>query len=181
MAVSLYGQSTGSEWFDILCLKLLGCLVAILQQTHGVVNVDSFLSVTDIACLMHDGGVILPTIGHHYIFDRSNVEAKLKRLVTNDKVIPIVSVPRSFQTLSSKLSWWTYYVMYQMKVADNLSHSVGSMKSRRGLACQSLSPEQSRNSGLPVRTELNFKHDYVRVLADTIKCQRHELSHRPRH
>ena len=108
-AASLYRQSKSSELFGILCLKLMGCLVAILQQTHGVINVDYFLSVTDIAFIMHDGGVLSSTSRLHafesnvfYIFEPTNVEAKLKRLVSGKKVMSIVSVPRSFQALSSK-------------------------------------------------------------------------------
>ena len=116
MAASLYGQSKSTECFGILCLKLMGCLVAILQRTHGVRNVDNFLSVTDIAFLMHDGGVLSSAFNHHafestvyYIFDPASVQDKLKRLVFSKRVMPIVSVPRSFQALTSKRAWWSYY------------------------------------------------------------------------
>jgi hypothetical protein len=92
MVAPLYGQSNSSECFGILCLKLMGCLVAILQQTHGVINLDNFLSVTDIAFIMHDGGVLSSSSNHHAfesnvfsIFDPTNVETKLRRLVFSKK------------------------------------------------------------------------------------------------
>jgi len=83
--------------------------VATLQKVYDIINVDSYLSVTDIAFLMHKGGVLAPTTDQHtfasdifYMFNRNNVEAKLEQLVNSNMTMSKVSAPRSFAVLFVK-------------------------------------------------------------------------------
>ena len=54
----LYGQSTAGEAAGVLRLKLMGSLVWILQDFYQTTNVDALLSASDVAYLMHSGGVL---------------------------------------------------------------------------------------------------------------------------
>lgn len=56
-SLMLYGQSTAAEEAGALRLKLMGSLIWIMQDFYQVTNVDALLSVSDIAYLMHSGGV----------------------------------------------------------------------------------------------------------------------------
>ena len=84
MAALLYGQSVVTEIYGVLCLKLLGCLVATLKELYGVVNVDEWLSVSDIAFLMNKGGALAPTddrffeLKIFYVFTGANVQSKFR-------------------------------------------------------------------------------------------------------
>jgi hypothetical protein len=63
-----------NDTYGILRLKLAGCLIAHLQDTHHSCNLDTFLSRTDIAYLSHVGGVLLSTItNHEFVSDLYNV------------------------------------------------------------------------------------------------------------
>ena len=116
MAASLYGPSVAAETYGCLCLKLLGCLVATLQELHDVVNVDKWLSVSDIAFLMNKGGVLASTKNHHvfeskvfYIFTNANVQSKLRELLESGMPMPMVSAPRDFTVLTSERHWVAYF------------------------------------------------------------------------
>ena len=61
----LYGQSAAGEAAGVLRLKLMGSLVWILQEFYQVTDVDAFLSMSDIAYLMHSGGVLESTATAH--------------------------------------------------------------------------------------------------------------------
>ena len=108
MAVSLYGPSVAAEIYGCLCLKLLGCLVATLQELHDVVS--------DIAFLMNKGGVLASTKNHHvfeskvfYIFTNANVQSKLRELLESGMPMPMVSAPRDFTVLTSERHWVAYF------------------------------------------------------------------------
>ena len=88
IAALLYGSSVVTETYGGLCLKLLGCLVATLQKLYDVINVDEWLSVSDIAFLMNKGGVLAPADGRHvfeskvfYVFTSTNIHSKLRELL----------------------------------------------------------------------------------------------------
>jgi hypothetical protein len=116
MVIHLYGISSETEPYGILCLKLMGSLIAILQDSSVVANVDSVLSVTDIAYLSHIGGILYPTLNTRVIessifniFTSDNVLAQLGELI-NKRLSPMIApVPRSFTPLVSEIKWTTYY------------------------------------------------------------------------
>lgn len=94
MAGSLYGPSIITETSGVLCLKLLGCIVAILQESYGVTNVDEYLSITDIAFLIHKGGVLASTVIQHefksalcFIFSGGPANKLGKQTVDNNSSI----------------------------------------------------------------------------------------------
>ncbi len=116
MAGLLYGRSMATDTYGGLCVKLLGCLVATLQELHGVVNVDAWLSVTDITFLMNKGGVLAPTASHRvfestvfYVLSSSTMRSKFSELMDSGLPMPIVSAPRTFVKLTSQKSWSDYY------------------------------------------------------------------------
>jgi hypothetical protein len=116
MVLHLYGISSETEPCGILCLKLMGSLVAILQDLSVVANVDGFLSVTDIAYLSHIGGILYPTLNTRVIesntfniFSGDNVLAQLGELI-NKRLSPMIApVPRSFTPFVSEVQWTTYF------------------------------------------------------------------------
>ena len=116
MAGLLYGRSMVTDTYGGLCIKLLGCLVATLQELHGVVNVDAWLSVTDITFLMNKGGVLAPTASHRvfeskvfYVLSSSTMHSKFSELMGSGLPMPIVSAPRTFVKLTTPRSWSDYY------------------------------------------------------------------------
>ena len=116
MTALLYGSSVVTETYCGLCLKLLGCLVATLQELHDVINVDEWLSVSDIAFLMNKGGVLAPADGRHvfessvfYVFTSTNMHSKLRELLESGMPMPLVSAPRDLTMLTSRKSWLAYY------------------------------------------------------------------------
>ena len=116
MAALLYGSSVTTETYGGLCLKLLGCLVATLQELYDAINVDAWLSVSDIAFLMNKGGVLASADGRHvfessvfYVFTTATMPSKLRELLESGMPMPLVSVPRDFTMLTSKKSWVAYY------------------------------------------------------------------------
>jgi hypothetical protein len=58
MALSLYGAVLPSDTYGMLRLRLMGCLVAIVQDFYAVENVDSVLSRSDIYYIAHVGGIL---------------------------------------------------------------------------------------------------------------------------
>ena len=110
MAALLYGQSIVTDIYGALCLKLLGCLVATLQDLYGVVNVDDWLSVSDIAFLMNKGGVLALTDDRRvfesqifYVFTGANVQSKFRELMAANQC------RSSFGVLTTRRVWTTYY------------------------------------------------------------------------
>ena len=116
MVLHLYGVSSETDHYGILRLKLMGSLIAILQDLSGVDNVDHLLSVSDIAYLSHIGGILHPTVNSrviessiYNIFTGDNVLAQLVALI-NTRVAPLLApVPRRFSLLVSELHWKAYY------------------------------------------------------------------------
>ena len=111
MTALLYGSSVGTETYGGLCLKLLGCLVATLQELFDAINVDEWLSVSDIAFLMNKGGVLAPADSRQvfessvfYVFTSTNMHSKLRELLESGMPMPLVSAPRDFTMLTSKKS-----------------------------------------------------------------------------
>ena len=180
MAVFLYGQSSATEIYGVLCLKLLGCLVATLQELHGVINVDVLLSVSDIAFLMNKGGVLATTDDRYafessvfYIFTGANVQSKLRELMGSGKAMPIVSAPRSFVAHRSRKAWLAYYVknFEEQSRAAKAQHAMQIALSQisvpnafiRRVACF----ETSKQSKSVLQAAL--PEDYVRVLASSVR------------
>ncbi len=100
MASLLYGRSFVTDSYGVLCAKLLGCSVATLQDLYGVINVDVWLSVTDITFLMNKGGVLTPTASHRvfeskvfYALTSNNIQSKLRELMDSGMPMSIVSAP----------------------------------------------------------------------------------------
>ena len=116
MVLHLYGVSSETDRYGILRLKLMGSLIAILQDLSGVDNVDHLLSVSDIAYLSHIGGILHPTANArviesciYNIFTGDNVLAQLGALI-NTRVSPVIApVPRRFTLLVSAQHWIAYY------------------------------------------------------------------------
>ena len=112
----LYGVSSETDPYGILCLKLMGSLIAILQELSGVVNVDHLLSVSDIAYLSHISGILHSTANArviessiYNIFTGDNVLAQLGALINTRVGHLIAPVPRRFTLLVSELHWKAYY------------------------------------------------------------------------
>ena len=59
MALGFYGATLASDTYGVLRLKLMGCLVAIIQDLCAVENVNSMLSRSDIYYIAHVGGVLV--------------------------------------------------------------------------------------------------------------------------
>ena len=62
MTLGLYGATLASGTYGLLQLKLIGCLVAVIQDLCAVENVDSMLSRSDIYYIAHVGGVLVTAI-----------------------------------------------------------------------------------------------------------------------
>jgi len=58
MALHLYGVTLATDTYGVLRLKLMSCLVAIIQENSGVENVDNLLSRSDIYYIAHVGGLL---------------------------------------------------------------------------------------------------------------------------
>jgi len=58
MAQSLYNKTSSSDTYGLLRLKLMGCVVAIVQDQFSVENVDSEFSRSDIFYIAHVGGIL---------------------------------------------------------------------------------------------------------------------------
>jgi hypothetical protein len=84
----LYGQSTAEEAAGVLRMKLMGSLVWVLQDFYQAANVDELLSASDVAYLMHSGGVLAATNTTHlfesqlfHIFEGHDVPSQLSSLI----------------------------------------------------------------------------------------------------
>ena len=58
-ALGLSGAMLASDTYGVLRLKLMGCLVAIIQDHCAVENVNNMLSRSDIYYIAHVGGVLI--------------------------------------------------------------------------------------------------------------------------
>ena len=85
--------------YGMLRLKMMGCVVAIVQHAHALENVDSVLSRSDIYYITHVGGVL--NSSHHRfssdlfnIFDVDDVDFKLTNLINSKMLVLLCSPPR---------------------------------------------------------------------------------------
>jgi hypothetical protein len=115
-ALYLYGSPHDSDEYGILRLKLMGCLIAHLQDLYSCVNIDALLSRTDIMYLSHVGGVLHPTIINHEfvsnifnIFRGDNVSNQLNLLVRSGLPVMLITVPNPLSKLAFKSQWTRYY------------------------------------------------------------------------
>ena len=106
MARQIYGSSLLSDTYGMLRLKMMGCVVAIVQQAHALENVDSVLSRSDIYYITHVGGIL--NSPHHgfssdlfNIFDVDGVDIKLTNLINSKMLVLLCSPPRQPQRLTS--------------------------------------------------------------------------------
>jgi len=96
IAQSLYGKAVSSDTYGLLRLKLMGCVVALVQDASHAENVDNELSRSDIFYIAHVGG-ILHTSQRNFrsdlfnIFDSADVVNNLTRLF-NSKLPVLISL-----------------------------------------------------------------------------------------
>lgn len=109
MAQQLYCALFDGNTYEVLRLKLMGTLVAILQDFYSVGNVDDYLSVFDVAYIMHVGGVMLPTHSGGVMFRSDIVEEKLPTLLRQNLHPMLAQVPRQFDKLTSEQRWLHYF------------------------------------------------------------------------
>jgi hypothetical protein len=85
MALDLYGATLATDTYGVLRLKLMSCLVAIIQDNGAVENVDNLLSRSDIYYIAHVGGLLRSsqrrfTSDMFIIFDSVDVVTQLASL-----------------------------------------------------------------------------------------------------
>ena len=97
MARHIYGSTLPSETYGMLRLKVMDCVIAIVQHAHALDNVDSVLSRSDIYYITHVGGILYNS--HHRfcsdlfnIFDIDDVATKLTHLI-NSKLLVLLCSP----------------------------------------------------------------------------------------
>jgi hypothetical protein len=110
MALSLYGVTLAPDTYGMLRLKLMGCLVAIIQDSCAVENVDSMLSRSDIYYIAHVGGVLNSpqrrlSSAIFIVFDVVDVVTQLTGLFDSKMPVLISPPPRQLQKLSSAAGW----------------------------------------------------------------------------
>jgi hypothetical protein len=110
MALNLYDVTLASDTYGMLRLKLMGCLVAIIQDFCAVENVDSMLSRSDIYYIAHVGGVLFspqrkfsPDI--FIIFEFVDDVNQLASLFDSKMSVLISPPPRQPRKLSSAEGW----------------------------------------------------------------------------
>jgi hypothetical protein len=106
MALNLYGVTLASDTYGMLRLKLMGCLVAIIQDSCAVNNIDSKLSRSDIYYITHVGGVLFSTqrsfsSAIFIIFNVADVVTQLAALFDSQMPVLICPPPRHIQKLTS--------------------------------------------------------------------------------
>ena len=106
MALSLYGAVLPSDTYGILRLRLMGCLVAIVQDFYAVENVDSVLSRSDIYYIAHVGGILVSPQRQFrsdifIVFDSATVISQLAQLFEHPMSILISPSPRQPHRLST--------------------------------------------------------------------------------
>ena len=99
-----------SDTYGMLRLKLMGCVVAIVQHAHVMDNVDSVLPRSDIYYIAHVGRILCSS--HHRfcsdlfnIFDIDDVVTKLAHLINSKMHVLLCSSPRHPPRLISGDRW----------------------------------------------------------------------------
>ena len=111
MALNLYGTALTSDSYGVLHLKLMGCLVAIVQDQYAVENVDRQLSRSDIYYIAHVGGFLASPQRRFIfsdifiVFDLVDVNSQLDILFNSKMSVLIAPPPRQPQKLSSAEIW----------------------------------------------------------------------------
>ena len=110
MALDLYGATLATDTYGVLRLKLMSCLVAIIQDTGAVENVDNLLSRSDIYYIAHVGGLLKSSQRRFssdmfIIFDSVDVASQLASLFDSKMSILISPPPRQPTKLSSAEGW----------------------------------------------------------------------------
>ena len=178
----LYGQSTADEAAGVLRLKLMGSLVWILQDFYQATNVDALLSASDVAYLMHSGGVLAATnITHHFdsqvftIFEGHDVSSQLRSFIESNLKQVIKAVPRQFDKLVSRQAWRAYYNHKLITAEEVAKQALARMQSsmtpvRQLEAFASVAPlfiaPTVQDSAL---TDMADSNNYVRHLAAKVK------------
>ena len=89
-----------SDTYGMLRLKLMGCVVAIVQHAHVMDNVDSVLPRSDIYYIAHVGRILCSS--HHWFCD---VVTKLAHLINSKMHVLLCSSPRHPPRLISGDRW----------------------------------------------------------------------------
>ena len=181
-ALLLYGQSTAGEAAGVLRLKLMGSLVWILQDFYQTTNIDAVLSVSDVAYLMHSGGVLAATNITHlfesqlfHIFEGHDVPSQLRSLIESNLKQVIKAAPRQFDKLVSRHAWKAYYNHKLVTVDELTNQALARMQSsmtpvRQPAAFAIVAPQfivpTVQASAL---TTIAESTDYVRHLATKVK------------
>ena len=169
MALDLRGATVASDTYGVLRLKLMGCLVAIIQDRCAVENVDSMLSRCDIYYIAHVGGVLVSSQRRFssdifIIFDLVDVSSQLAILFDSKMSILISSPPRQPQRLSSVEGW-------SNKFKSKLPNNVAQDRAARTLF-STVRPQFVR---LPRHDEAMVqpasRSDYVRQLASSVRAR----------
>jgi hypothetical protein len=110
MAQRIYGPTLPSDTYGLLRLKVMGCVVAIVQHAHVMDNVDSVLSRSDIYYITHVGGIFCSSHHRFYsdlfnIFDVDDVVTKLAHLINSKMIVFLCSPPRHPPRLISGDRW----------------------------------------------------------------------------
>jgi hypothetical protein len=106
MAEHLYGAVLPSDTYGVIRLKLMGCVVAIVQRFYAVDNVDSLMSRSDLLCIAHVGGILKSSRQRFYsdmfnILDIVDVDFKLGQLIKAKLPVLISPTPRQPGRLTS--------------------------------------------------------------------------------
>jgi hypothetical protein len=134
MAQIVYGPTAPSDTYGILRLKVMSCVVAIVQHIHVIDNVDSVLSRSDIYYITHVGGV-LRSARHTFssdlfnIFDIDDVDTKLAQLINSRMLVLLCSPPRQPQKLTSGDRWVRNF-NGKLPTAERIQHAVNTLVAR---------------------------------------------------
>jgi len=105
MAQNLYDKTSSSDTYGLLRLKLMGCVVAIVQDSSAAEIVDNELSRSDIFYITHVGGILCTSQRQFCsdifnIFDSADVVSNSTRLFNAKLPVFIAPAPRQPQRLS---------------------------------------------------------------------------------
>jgi hypothetical protein len=98
MAVALYGYPFAFDTYGLLKLKLMGCVVAFIQDLHNISNVDAMLSRSDVA---HLGGDRVFVSNTYNIFSTNAAGAQLQQLLEKKLQIMVAALPRELDKMRS--------------------------------------------------------------------------------
>jgi hypothetical protein len=127
MAQNIYGLTLSSDTYGILRLKVMGCVVALVQQAHGMDNVDNMLSRSDIYYVTHVGGILYSSC-HRFCSDLFNilkaddVADKLPLLINSKMLVLLCSPPRQPTRLTSG-DRWTRNFNGKLPTADRIQQA----------------------------------------------------------